>query len=225
MAPESKSRPFGLSDVLVLIAATAFGFALTRSIGDFLGAHRSDAINYRNDGPRGFGHRETSTLAYFEAAPPDSLHESIRRWIQRAAFWPGPSLAALTLAVLAFAALSRHDVRRQAFRGPGVAACVACVVAFCVAAVETPRMLVTSWPNEFQHPPEFFQLHWLDWWLFTWFTLPKRAGESVALIWLVLVLSGRWTAERGWLDRLGRLLGLCWIGMALLMVLSSWLMP
>jgi hypothetical protein len=50
------------------------------------------------------------------------------------------------------------------------------------------------------------------------------AGYSVALTWLVLILSGRWAADRGWLDRLGRFLGLCWIGLAFLTVLQSWVM-
>ena len=80
-------------------------------------------------------------------------------------------------------------------------------------------MLVTWWPKT--DPPTF---HWEDWWTFTWFALPRVAGYSVALTWLVLILSGRWAADRGWLDRLGRFLGLCWIGLAFLTVLQSWVM-
>ena len=40
-------------------------------------------------------------------------------------------------------------------------------------------------------------------------------GWTVAAIWLVLVLSGRWRTERSWIDRLGRLLGVVWIAAAI----------
>ena len=36
---------------------------------------------------------------------------------------------------------------------------------------------------------------------------------SVALAWLVLVLSGRWRAERSWIDRSGRVVGACWLAL------------
>lgn len=41
-------------------------------------------------------------------------------------------------------------------------------------------------------------------------------GGSVAAAWLVLALFRRWKAEPGWVDRLGRLLGVIGIGTALL---------
>ncbi len=41
--------------------------------------------------------------------------------------------------------------------------------------------------------------------------------------WLTLALSGRWASDRGWPDRLGRLLGSCWMGLAVLRLLASWL--
>jgi hypothetical protein len=40
-------------------------------------------------------------------------------------------------------------------------------------------------------------------------------GCTVAAIWLLLVLSGRWRPERSWIDRLGRLLGVVWIAVAI----------
>ena len=36
-------------------------------------------------------------------------------------------------------------------------------------------------------------------------------GFTVAAIWLLLGLSGRWRPEKSWIDRLGRLLGVVWI--------------
>ncbi len=36
-------------------------------------------------------------------------------------------------------------------------------------------------------------------------------GSAVAVTWLLLWLGGGWRAESGWIDRLGRLLGVSWI--------------
>ena len=36
-------------------------------------------------------------------------------------------------------------------------------------------------------------------------------GYAVVAAWLVLALGGRWRPERGWIDRLGRLLGIGWV--------------
>jgi hypothetical protein len=49
------------------------------------------------------------------------------------------------------------------------------------------------------------------------FTMPWIAvGGSVAVAWVALVLLRRWKAERGWVDRMGRLMGAMAIGTALL---------
>ena len=36
-------------------------------------------------------------------------------------------------------------------------------------------------------------------------------GYAVASSWIVLALSGRWRAERGWIDCIGTLIGILWI--------------
>jgi hypothetical protein len=46
--------------------------------------------------------------------------------------------------------------------------------------------------------------------------VPNQVVFSVAAIWVVLALSGRWTSEKSWIDRLGRLLGGYWIVFPLL---------
>jgi hypothetical protein len=209
-----------LFDALVLVAATALGFAVTRSLSDFHGIDRQDSINPRRDGPTPVGHRTALISAYVETGPPPASRIAYSRlWIHRAAFWPCPCVATWTLAILVEAALSPRGPRWRSLRQPGILVAVACVAAFCVAAVEATPMRITWWPKT--APPTFY---WGDWWTFTWFHLPRAAGYSVALTWLVLTLSGRWTAARGWLDRLGRFLGLCWIGLAVLAVLGSCLM-
>jgi hypothetical protein len=42
---------------------------------------------------------------------------------------------------------------------------------------------------------------------------PAILPASVALAWLGLALSGRWRAERSWIDQSGRALGACWLAM------------
>lgn len=49
---------------------------------------------------------------------------------------------------------------------------------------------------------------------------------AVGSSWITLLISGRWRAESGWIDRLGRLLGLVWICPLLLslgMILTDFL--
>ena len=40
---------------------------------------------------------------------------------------------------------------------------------------------------------------------------PVIFPASVALAWSGLALSGRWRAERSWVDRSGRVVGACWL--------------
>jgi hypothetical protein len=42
---------------------------------------------------------------------------------------------------------------------------------------------------------------------------PVILPMSVALAWLGLALSGRWHAERSWIDRSGRIVGACWLAL------------
>ncbi len=56
-----------------------------------------------------------------------------------------------------------------------------------------------------------------------WFNLPKWAGFAVAACWVTLALGNRFEAGGEWRDRLGFVLGGCWIGLGLLSLLASWL--
>jgi len=49
---------------------------------------------------------------------------------------------------------------------------------------------------------------------------PTAVGLSVTTAWVVAALGGNWRAERGWIDRIGRVLGTYWI---VEMVASIWL--
>jgi len=51
------------------------------------------------------------------------------------------------------------------------------------------------------------------------------AGFSVAAWWLALALSGRWSSEVNAGGRLGRVLGWCWIAMAVSSEVGAWCLP
>jgi hypothetical protein len=45
------------------------------------------------------------------------------------------------------------------------------------------------------------------------FALQEMAPYVVATAWLMLALSGRWRSEPSWIDRLGRIIGVFWVGL------------
>ncbi len=47
-------------------------------------------------------------------------------------------------------------------------------------------------------------------------SVASPSGPAVAAVWLVLALSGRWSPEKSWIDRLGRILGATWLLISLL---------
>ena len=46
----------------------------------------------------------------------------------------------------------------------------------------------------------------------------------VAGAWLLLALTGRWRAEKTWVDRLGRALGAVWVAWLLIHLSETWLL-
>src|SRR6185312_442733 len=60
---------------------------------------------------------------------------------------------------------------------------------------------------------------------FFWVALPRLAGYIVAVWWLALGLGGSRSADSGATGRLGRLLGWCWIAMAVASEVAVWCYP
>ncbi len=102
-----------------------------------------------------------------------------------------------------------HPRRARLIRRPGHVAC-------CVAAVALGWGLVHAIAGyasrDLNGSPFSFQQFWI--------TISVPVGPAVEGAWLVLALSGRWRADPGWVDRLGRFLGCLWIGWSLF-----WLIP
>src|SRR4029077_6576191 len=118
---------------------------------------------------------------------------SLAYWVQRATFWPAPSLAAWTLAVLTLTFCPSRRPRHRILRRAGVMAGLAWIMGFSAVAVSSPGVLA-AWTL----PGAAATVYWRDWWFLTWFDLPRAAGYAVALAWTTLALSGRFEAGCGW---------------------------
>ncbi len=146
----------------------------------------------------------------------------------------------LTLACLAFRLRRPRPTWRRLAIQPGMAALVACSVLFAAEAAEVTASL--AWPKveifsgtsvsaiQFGESTSLVVMrstlgnglvgHVEPIGCFGVLTVAFAApcGPAVAAVWLVLALSGRWRAEKSWIDRLGRLIGATWILISLLVV-------
>ena len=113
-----------------------------------------------------------------------------------------PFLAAATAATLAMRLLRPRPTSRRLFRQPGAVACVAALLAMLIEAGWVASLLARkSW---LMGPDEVFVFH------------VPQVGFAVVGGWLSLAMAGRWRPEPGWIDRAGRLVGVCWIVATLL---------
>ncbi len=99
--------------------------------------------------------------------------------------------------------------RGRLVRRPGHVAC--CVAVVALAEGFLYQLAVSGLSDPMRRPFSFHSF---------WITVSGHIGPTVAGAWLLLALSGRWKSDPGWIDRLGRLLGCCWIGWRLF-----WLLP
>jgi hypothetical protein len=97
----------------------------------------------------------------------------------------------------------RSSLRRRMTR-PGTVAGVAAALALVATAATTTLQQLTAsgwtWIN-----PAYLGI----------WAANSREGPpfAVAFAWATLALGGRWRADRSWVDRLGRVLGLAWIAL------------
>jgi hypothetical protein len=221
MSPMTRRRPFTLLDSLVLLAATAGGFAVTRSLAGLQAIDRMEFVDYRDRGSEDPAGKLTTFKSQYYARGTrlPGWGMCMAYWVQRAAFWPCPCLAAWTLAVLTLTCCTSRMPPRRILRRTGTMAGLAWIVGFSTVAVASPGVLLAA--RTF--PGAAVTVYWRDWWFLTWFDLPRAAGYAVALAWISVALNGRFGADCGWHDRLGTLLGSCWIGLGFLSLLGSWL--
>src|SRR5262249_17938993 len=144
----------------------------------------------------------------------------------------------LTMACLALRLRRPRPPRRRIWMQPGAAAALACALIFAVKGIEVvaafarPDTLTLGAPigraggvrvNESSYllhvsvpaPNGVIGSVDLGCWGVAMAAFAAPCGYSVGAVWLLLALSGRWRAERSWIDRLGRLLGAVWIAAAI----------
>jgi hypothetical protein len=151
-------------------------------------------------------------LALVQAYAPDLVGSRLERAEGRFVAWttgPGSCLVLpWMLAILLLRLRQPHPPRRQLARQPGLVACAAAMAGLLPGALWSLSVARFRGPTWSRLPfPE------------RWFGLIDFVAPAVVGAWLALALGGRWRAERGWIDRAGRALGVFWVATFLLLEL------
>ena len=181
-------RKFGLTDAMILTAGAALSLAG--------GVHLIVLM------ARTFGHLCSEALAHRADLPGlwltfwGATHDDLRNTL-----WYGSQvlmalLFGFTLAFLIIRLRRPRPPWGALLRQPGMVAALAMIFGVFWGI----GTLVTLFPDRFDSIS----------------VAPSAVGYSVALAWGVLASSRKWRPERGWIDRVGRLLGWTAIGLALL---------
>ena len=131
-----------------------------------------------------------------------------REFIEHLAIAGGCILVPMALVVLALSLLARRTETRDVAQGPGFTACVVLVVAsvlpiaYFVVRVAKADALNRNIEISLNFNNSFGRLE-------------LYGGPMIAGAWLALALSGGWRPGKTWLDRLGCLVGACYILMFL----------
>jgi len=184
-------RGFGISDAMILTAGAALALSASMHLIVFM----ASAMGRLGAEASAHGGDPVGRWPAFWGATHDHL---------RNALWYGFQVAealvfGFTPAFLAVRLRRPRPPWGALIRQPGLAACLAMV----------------------------FGLFWGTGALLTWFpgrfesvsAAPSAVGAAVVLAWGMLVLSRKWEAEPGWIDRMGRLLGCVAVGNAVLLPL------
>jgi len=138
-----------------------------------------------------------------------------------------PVMLAVTLSALVISIRRPRPSIRRVLRRPGT---IACFGAIAVTLLESVQGILCDWTmsfddandniSEFVRNCSFEDLHNTLWGVY--WGLPTRIGHTVTVLWLVLIISGRWHPEPNWIDRMGRILGVFWILVGILWWCKNW---
>jgi len=130
----------------------------------------------------------------------------------------GPALIAfpLMIAVLGLRMKRPRPRLRLLAREPGAVACSAVIAAAIWSGLECG--LLMAWRPWARRTDGLWP------WDQAWYTIMEFVYPSVTCAWLALAISGRWRADAGWIDRLGRVLGAYFVAEFLLMHCEDWLL-
>jgi hypothetical protein len=183
---DSPRRRLTMADAMLLVAALAPGLILLRI---------------------------AARLGLF-ARPPSNSPPG-REFLEHLAVAGGSLLFPLALAVIVLTLREPHRARRDAIRRPGFVSCVALAVAailpiahFLVRVATVKKANLPAAVNQRNFTAEL-SLSFNN----MFGRLESEAGPMIAGAWLALALTGRWRPGPSWLDRLGCLVGACFIVM------------
>jgi hypothetical protein len=111
----------------------------------------------------------------------------------------GLLLFSLSSACLLIRLRPPRPARRRLWCQPGFAACAAVVLGVVIQAMNAVIFIHARLGG---HGLFDMQVWWRSW---------PFSGPAVAGAWLALIVAGCWRAERSGIDRLGRVLGACWL--------------
>jgi hypothetical protein len=185
----SVRRPLRIIDLMVLVAATAVAFAI-----------------YRRGVQPGLAFTTFGTN--FEA--------QVFVWMHQFTMFP----AMWSIAVLAIDRFDSRKRRRRVVRDAGVIACGAATVVIAISSLISSSFYLVHLLEDFQAIPRVLShprsMHLLP--PFGEAPLEMFVGAAVVGAWAALALARRWRAEPSGIDRLGRVLGLSWIGLLILYI-------
>ena len=212
MKPDEK-RKFGVSDLMILVASVGFGLGISQ-----LGWPRGEqppppaaAVSFIMIGPSGPKLTVNKSAFFLPPPPPPTpgggyrLSKVIVPIAQRVAPFV-PCLATLSAGLVLLALRSPRPRRRRLMTRPGFVATIAATI---VVVFEAGQVLLVyladgrlPGPISIGTPSLVGNLVVL---------IAFHTGMAVGLAWTIQAIGGRWRAEKTWLDRSGRSIGVAWL--------------
>lgn len=120
-----------------------------------------------------------------------------------------PCVAALTLAWMVIRWRRPRPDRRRLMRQPGLFACCGFMLSASMGlSLAMAVAVLVSTPSNTMLGISAEEILWTF--------VPIMAGYGVLASWCLLLISGRWRRESGWIDTTGILLGLYWVVISLM---------
>ena len=152
MTPGARNRRLSLLDCLVLLGATAVGFAMTKDHTTLLWVVRMESVDYGDRGINDPPGRMTSFKAAF--GPPvatlarlPNRADQFAFCVQYLIFWASPCLAAWTVALLALSLIDPGVPMREILRRPGTISGLAWIAGFVAVGLSSPGTLIVRSPR------------------------------------------------------------------------------
>ncbi len=199
---DRRSRRFTIGDAMILVAAFAMALAqhLARAQPHY--QKLSNWIPIRV--PGGSWSSSYGYIGWIDIA-----HEA---WWRAAMVIPDLTMA--TLAILAIRLRRPRPDLRRLYRQPGAVAVSAAVVVIFWDVIGLLVQFSLSESNQSQLNERPYYANSAFAWAFL--ETPETIGLAVGVSWVLLALGGRWRAERGWIDRAGRVIGVAWLVLVML---------